>query len=215
MDTRKSADGREREWQFEADDLDSVHRWLTAQPFLPDVSIVEGDESTLSDRYFDTVAKAVFNAGYALRIRDRGGNAEATMKSTRSGSGALRVREEINEPLPGIDPALLTTSTGPVAGKAREISGGDELAPFLEVRTRRRTLLVTAGKSVLAEIALDRTVFPGAVGKDHAGLLRVEVEIADGREESLAPLVEMLREGCSLRPATMSKLEAGLKATGA
>ena len=205
-------DGREREWQFEAEDLSAVHRWLMDQPFLPHITIVDGPEKILSDIYFDTPGRAIFNAGYALRIRERDGNPEATMKSLKGGSGALRIREEINEPLSRIDPAALTASTGPVAERIREIACGAELSRFLEIRTQRRVLLMTARESVLAEVALDRTVFPEVADPDSAAILRVEVEIIEGREENLLPLVETLRKSCSLRAMMTSKLEAGLQA---
>ena len=65
-----------------------------------------------------------------------------------------------------------------------------------------------------AEIALDDTVIVVGNGQRPMQLRRVEVEVRPEWLTPLEPLVEQLRSSCGLRPADLSKFEAGLLALG-
>ena len=93
-------------------------------------------------------------------------------------------------------------------------SGTRTLDPVLEVRTRRRPFDLRVDEEIVAEIALDETVISVGQGGRPVRLRRVEVEVVPAWVETLAPLVDRLRDECGLQPATLSKFEAGLLAAG-
>ncbi len=65
-----------------------------------------------------------------------------------------------------------------------------------------------------AEVALDDTSIVVGSGQKPMTLRRVEVEVGREWQGALEPLVSELRESCGLRPASLSKFEAGLLAVG-
>src|SRR5205823_11422371 len=87
-----------------------------------------------------------------------------------------------------------------------------------EVRTRRRASEVLAGvePDPIAEVALDSTSITARDGEEPVRLRRVELELHEGRGrvEALEPFVRALAAACGLRPASLSKFEAGLLALG-
>jgi CHAD domain-containing protein len=84
----------------------------------------------------------------------------------------------------------------------------------LEVRTRRRPYDLFVGNERVAEVALDETTI--VVGSEHqpVRLQRVEIEAVPAWVTRLKPLVDTLQRECGLRPASLSKFEAGLLAAG-
>jgi CHAD domain-containing protein len=64
------------------------------------------------------------------------------------------------------------------------------------------------------EVALDETVIVVGGGQRPMQLRRVEVELQPEWIEALEPIVQQLRASCGLRPAHLSKFEAGLLAVG-
>jgi inorganic triphosphatase YgiF len=205
---------KEREWQFEADDLEAVHAWLMTQPFGPAITVVAGSESVLEDTYLDTADWCIFQAGYALRIRRQGQRTEATVKSLKGGDQALRTREEITEQLPDDSSGFPAGSSGPVGRLIGTQAGQQPLQSFLELKTRRQVFNLVSGDVLLAEIALDSTSIFGAQDRARPLLFRVEVELREAEAEELQPVVDSLSRSCDIRPTMTSKLEAGLAALG-
>lgn len=211
-------DHQEVEWQFDALDARPVARWLQARSDGPSdgMSLSPSGEKRISDTYLDTEDWRVYRAGYALRIREKAGALEATMKLlSPAGDGeALRRRREISESLKaGDSSSTLSKSGGPVGERVKALAGHKSLKPLFEVRTRRGTYEVALGEDATGEVALDETEIPVEGGAPVA-LRRVEVEVTDGAPASFEPFVEELRRGCGLAPATASKFEAGLFALG-
>jgi triphosphatase len=202
----------EIEWQFDAVDVRPVARWLE--------SWAEGNQGSLSmapavriqDRYLDTDDWRLYRAGYSLRVRKRGGSSEATLKALPSG-GSLRRRVEITEALPDGQDQSPLEAAGQVGRRVRDVSGSRPLHLLCEVRTSRRPYLVEVG-AARAEVVLDETTIPVANGSRPVRLRRVEVEMVDGAPEDLAAFVGELETGSGLRPATLTKFEAGLLSTG-
>jgi triphosphatase len=227
-------DHREIEWQLEAVDLEPVERWLEEHHSATGLAIVPGETRELTDTYYDTQDWRFYRAGYALRIRRDGENAEATMKSLAPAGGALRRRREISEPIEG----GATTSKGipgPVGERVRRLAGTADLLPLFEIRTRRRTFALrretpSSGgivedasgdirrteaeqEAAVGEISLDQSEFSGEAA---ARLSRVEVEVGSEAvvHDGVGDFVDALRDALGLRPSEASKFSMGLSAAG-
>ena len=204
----------ETEWQFVADDLATVRKWLDRK--LPSPFRVRAEpECEQHDEYWDTAGWLVWRAGFACRVRRRGEAAELTLKGPSGGEGHLRQRVELNEPL--VVPGGLAGAVAEPAGEAsrllRALAGPHPLQPVATLTTHRTTLALSDSEGDLGEIALDRTTV-GEGWRAHE-LLRVEVEVAGDALERAQPFVEALQEGAGLRPALSGKLAAALAAAGA
>jgi CHAD domain-containing protein len=223
---RGAASDVEIEWQLDALDLRPVERWLAAAGQLltlvgdgtsgagPSavVAVARGAER-LVDTYLDTADWRMARSGHVLRVRHRAGRDEITLKDTAPAQSGLRRRLEVTEPLPAEGVSALGTS-GPVGWRLRALVGRRALGPVLEVRTRRRPYDLRVADERVAEVALDETTI--VVGDEHqpVRIQRVEVEAVPAWVEPLKPLVDTLRRETGLRPATLSKFEAGLLAAG-
>jgi CHAD domain-containing protein len=218
----------EVEWQFDALDLRPAERWFGAlstdragelptrsapETVLSAVIAVAKPAERLVDTYFDTADWRIGRSGHVLRVRHRGGRAEATLKGLAQSNAGLRRRLEVTEPLPAEGVAALDVH-GPVGWRLRALAGKRPLQPILEVRTRRRPYDLRVSEEAVAEAALDETII--VVGNDHqpVRLQRVEVEVEPAWVERFIPLVDTLRRECGLQPAALSKFEAGLLAVG-
>jgi len=216
----------EIEWQLDALDLRPVERWLAVAGQVGDiegsaapgpgpsaVTAVPRGAERLVDTYLDTADWRLARSGHVLRVRHRAGRDEVTLKSIAKASAGLRQRLEVTEPLPAEGVGVLGTS-GPVGWRLRALVGRRALVPVLEVRTRRRPYDLRVADERVAEVALDETTI--VVGDDHqpVRMQRVEVEAVPAWVAPLKPLVDTLRRETGLRPATLSKFEAGLLAAG-
>jgi CHAD domain-containing protein len=211
----------EIEWQFDALDLRPVERWLATLPTLA-VETSDGGTVTalartprrLTDSYLDTEDWRMKRAGFVVRIRHRGRHQEVTLKDTRPAEGSgLRQRLEVTEALPAGGVGALGPE-GPVGRRIYAIVGARPLHEVLQVRTRRRPFALRVGGEDVAEVALDDTAIVVGDGERPMHLRRVEVEVRAQWMGALEPIVEQLRVSCGLRPAHLSKFEAGLLAAG-
>jgi triphosphatase len=208
----------EVEWQFDALDLRPVERWLAALPSrfyadVPTLTVLAKPTRRLVDRYMDTSDWRVGQAGFVLRTRQRGRAVEVTLKETRPAEpGGLRRRLELTESLPSGLSAL--GPSGPVGRRVRAVAGRRPLVQVLEVRTRRQPFSLRAAGAEVAEVALDDTTIVVGPHQAPARLRRVEVEVAPGWLDTLAPVVQDLRDSAGMSPAALSKFEAGLLAAG-
>ena len=207
--------GREREWQLAADDLGPVRRWLAAHRALDPLRIDPLAPQRLRDTYLDTADWRVFRSGFALRLRQEGARAEATLKSLRSARADLADRREITETLPE-GAAELTRLPGPIGSWLRHVLAAQPLRALFTAQTLRERFAVHRGAQArpAGEICLDQTSLLGPSGAALEHLLRVEVEMRDAEPEALAPLVEALRRSCRLTPASENKFAAGVRAAG-
>ena len=225
-DAPGGVDPVEIEWQFDALDLRPVERWLTTLPALA----VEGREGAggeggtvtalarpprrLVDSYLDTDDWRIARAGFVVRTRRRGRQDEITLKDNHPAErSGLRHRLEVTEVLPPSGPAELGPD-GPVGRRLRAIVGARRLHEVLQIRTRRRPFALRVGGVDAAEVALDDTVIVVGEGQRPMQLRRVEIEVQPEWLDALEPIVEQLRASCGLRPAHLSKFEAGLLGVG-
>src|SRR5918998_690738 len=215
---KRALDHQEIEWQFEAADLEPVDSWLQEHASGSGLAVVPGATKELIDIYYDTEDWRLYRAGYALRLRRDGKDAEATMKSLAPAEGALRRRREISEPLDG-NVRTPKGSPGAVGERVRRLAGDRDLHPLFDARTRRRTFALhpegSSGKHAVGEVALDETEFHRD-GEAPARLSRIEVEVDSDAAPGVGveEFVDELRNALGLRPAEASKFVTGLSAAG-
>lgn len=164
----KNTDHEEVEWQFEALDVRPVSRWMAGSS-ENGATLSPSGEKAMSDTYLDTEDWRIYRAGYALRIREKGGKTEATMKliaaSGDDGAG-LKKRREISETLASKDPSELPKSGGSVGERVHSLAGQKSLRPLFEVRTKRRTYEAVFGVDAKDAVSGDET---GADESKHGG----------------------------------------------
>ncbi len=210
-----TAGRRETEWQLSAHDLGLVRQWLSDHTAVDGFTIEPRPTHTIYDTYLDTEDWRIRRAGFALRVRDLPGRAEATLKDLAPDSNGLRIRREFNEPLPSAEREALALSSGPVSARVHSVAGSLPLKALFRVRTQRQCFAVLKHEGEqAAEIALDDTIVMSPDGGSKARLKRVEVEALSDTPPSLEGLVDQLRTECALGLATDSKYEVGLKSAG-
>ena len=211
-----------------------MEAWLRQHSSGSGLVVEPESEEKITDTYYDAEDWRFFRAGYALRVRKAGGNAEATMKSLSPAGGNVRRRREITEPLGDDKPATLVKAPGPVGGRARALLGERDTRPIFGVRTRRRKFALllenpagepengasgngASGNRVrIGEVLLDSSEIPLGGGREAAHLRRVEVEAGWGTAPTpdLRGFVDEMQYALELKPASISKFETGLYATG-
>src|SRR5918993_2365897 len=218
-----ATDHQEIEWQFDAGELESVEGWLGRQ-YSGSSGLIVAPEFTLeiTDTYYDTDDWRIYRAGYALRVRNTDGEIEATMKSLTPAEGSLRRRREISEPLKDDKPTTLKKAGGAVGRRSRTLLGRHELRQLFKIETRRQgfALLLdgptdgSQGDVRIGEISLDASKIP--LSDEPARLTRVEVEAGIGMAPTpdLRGFVDEMQSALGLSPASTSKFETGLYASG-
>lgn len=219
--------GREVEWQLDARDLRPVERWIAvrfgedadeevtgrAVPWPPGLRVTARPAKRLADTYVDTEDWRLVRAGFVLRVRQRAGTHEATIKDLAPSADGLRDRLEVTEALAGAEIGALDPE-GPVGRRVAALVGRRPLRPVLQVRTRRRPYDLVLDDGPVGELALDDTTVVPVGGPRRLELRRVELEVLAPWVGALQPLVEQLRRDCGLQPAPLSKFESGLLAAG-
>lgn len=211
-----NASNQEIEWQFEATRLDRVEEWLRQPSAHLPYTIEHIGVKHQVDTYCDTLDWRILRAGYALRVRQVGSRAEATLKSLASNAKGARQRRELTEPLPrpttGKAQPLerLHAARGEVGARVQAVIGAQSLRVLFSSRTTRRMFRVHLAGAVVAEVALDETMIPTPAGR--AELRRVEVELVDASLKDVKPFVTALRKACKCKPARLTKFETGLQA---
>ena len=239
---RPPTDHHEVEWQFDATELEPVEAWLRQHSSGSGLVVEPESEEKIADTYYDAGDWRFYRAGYALRVRKAGSNAEATMKSLSPAEGNVRRRREITEPLGDDKPSALRKAPGPVGERARSLLGGQDARPMFEVRTRRQKFALllenpagesengppgdgppgdgaggaSANRVRIGEVLIDSSEIPLDGGRESAHLRRVEVEAGAGAAPTpdLRGFVDEMQYALELKPASISKFETGLYATG-
>ena len=218
-----ATDHQEIEWQFDVSELEPVEGWLDKRNSGTSGLLI-APESTIeiTDTYYDTDDWRFYRAGYALRVRNTDGAVEATMKSLTPAEDSLRRRREISEPLEDDRPSTLKRAGGVVGGRTRTLVGGRELRPLFSIKTRRQGFALLLEGSTdrnqedvrIGEISLDTSEIP--LGEETTRLTRVEVEAGIGMAPTpdLLGFVDEMQSALELTPASISKYETGLYASG-
>jgi CHAD domain-containing protein len=165
----------------------------------------------LEDRYVDTRDGALAQAGFAVRLRQRGAETIVTVKSlaaTERSDGAVE-REELEGPADRVAAA----SEWP-ASDARalvlEHAGDAPLVERVTIRQLRHQRLLRAGNSRV-ELSLDE-VDVVSRGRIVRSFTELEAELVKGDDSLLADLARRLDTESGLVRSDHSKLEAALAA---
>src|SRR5919112_1826339 len=194
----------------------------TKEPSASDLLIAPESTIEITDTYYDTDDWRFYRAGYALRVRNTDGAVEATMKTLTPAEGSLRRRREISEPLEDDEPSTLKQAGGSVGRRSRTLVGGREMRPLFSIETRRQGFALLLEGSTdrnqedvrIGEISLDTSEIP--LGEETVRLTRVEVEAGIGMAPTpdLLGFVDEMQSALELTPASISKYETGLYASG-
>ena len=230
---RATTDHQEIEWQFDIAEVEPVEGWLRQHSSGTGLVVALESNEEITDTYYDTEDWRFYRAGYALRVRKTGNEVESTMKSLAPAEGNIRRRREISEPLDDDKPSTLGKAPGPVGERSRALLGDHEIRPVFRIQTRRQKFALllrdTArgetsddaseddGSDVrIGEVLLDTSEIPLGKDEEPTRLRRVEVEAGIGTAPTpdLQGFVDEMQFALGLRPASISKYEAGLYANG-
>ena len=159
----------ELELKYRVGDLAAAERVLAADRLGPFTGAAAGPRATqLEDRYVDTADGALARAGFAVRLRQKGGETIVSVKSLAyvEGPGGAMSREELEGPADRVAPP----SDWP-ASDARALvleHAGD--APLVERVTIRQLRRVRRQANRIPHLAVS---LPGAVPHETAVAVRV------------------------------------------
>jgi len=158
---------------------------------------------TLASVYFDTPGRALWRAGFTLRLRKDGRRWTQTIKSRAGLDGGL-ARGEWEAPARRGAPDLIAARRTPLAGA---LPGRGRLAPLFRVTVERCSWMVIEAEGAI-EISLDRGVAE-ARGRS-APILEVELELKSGDPDALFTLAHRLGRTIPLRLSFTTKADRGI-----
>ena len=202
----------EVELKYRVGDLAVAERVLAADRLGPFTGAPGGARATqLEDRYVDTADGALARAGFAVRLRQKGGETIVSVKSLAhaDGPGGSVDREELEGPADRVAPP----SDWP-ASDARalvmEHAGDAPLVERVTIRQLRRVRQLRAA-STRVELSLDE-VDVVARGRVVDRFVELEAELTRGDRSELAALGAAIESETGLERARTSKLESALAA---
>lgn len=200
----------EVEWQFDAQDLDPLRKWL-AVANVPGYTVTPAKKKSMTDTYYDTADWRVYRGRFTCRVRSlRDGGAELTLKAFGGAREGMRSRREMNEHLPGDIHAAVASPSGPPSRALALVAGKRSLEALFTIDQERETFLLASASGPLGEISVDETRV-----RDSPGVLRrVEVEVDATLVDESRRFVDLLQALGGLTPGTASKFDAGLQAAG-
>lgn len=202
----------EVELKYRVSELSAAERLLTAERVGPFAGGGGRARSTqLEDRYVDTADGALGRAGFAVRLRQSGGETIVSVKSLARGDGpggAVR-REELEGPADRVG-AAVDWPASDARALVLEHAGDAPLVELVTVRQLRRKRHLKSGRSRV-ELSLDE-VDVVSRGRIVDRFVELEAELTKGDERELEALGAALDAEPTLRRALTSKLEAALAA---
>jgi CHAD domain-containing protein len=202
----------EVELKYRVGELAAAERLLSGDRVGPFAMGAGRTRSTqLEDRYVDTADGALGRAGFAVRLRQTGGETVVTVKSlarTQGPGGSVR-REELEGPADRVA-SPVDWPASDARALVLEHAGDAPLVELVTVRQlRRKRQLRSEGSRV--ELSLDEVdvVSRGRI-VDH--FVELEAELTKGDEDELGALGAVLDAEPTLRRASSSKFEAALAA---
>lgn len=187
-----------------------VYRALLRLRELAGYTLIPTVSARVADRYFDTADGRLLAAGYACRLRSEGALALATLKGLGGAQGALHRREEQEVQLKAWTPDVTAWPPSSARDLALALSGGAPLQPLFDLEQHRTRADVADGARRVAELSLDAV--RAVIGRRPALYYELEVELkAEGTEEDLARLAQVLSTEYGLKPETRSKFERALE----
>ena len=202
----------EVELKYRVGELAAAERLLAADRVGP-FSVTGGRtrSTQLEDRYVDTADGALGRAGFAVRLRQSGGETIVSVKSLArtSGPGGSMRREELEGPADRVA-AAVDWPASDARALVLEHAGDAPLVEVVTVRQLRRKRLLKSGQSRV-ELSLDE-VDVVSRGRIVDRFVELEAELKKGDEGELEALGTALDAEPTLSRALTSKLEAALAA---
>ncbi len=209
--TADAAPPMEVELKFRMTDAATGERLLAGDELDGFHALGPAETSRVEDRYVDTPDGALTAAGYAGRLRTDEAGTLITLKGLRriDDGGAVHRREELEGPAVEGEPALSWPASDARDAVVR-LAGDQPLTEIARIRQTRRKRRYGRDGAVV-EVSVDdvSVIAGGAVVERFAEL---EVELREGDEAALEPLVDLLNEIEEFVPAQTSKLERALAA---
>ena len=203
---------REVELKYRVGDLAAAERLLAADRLGPFTGGAGRARSTqLEDRYVDTADGALARAGFAVRLRQTGGETIVSVKALAHAEGANGAmhRDELEGPADRVAPPVDWPASD-ARSLVVEHAGDAPLVERVTIRQlRRKRLLRSAATRV--ELSLDE-VDVVERGRVVERFVELEAELTKGEESELAALGAAIESETGLERARTSKLESALAA---
>ncbi len=204
----------ELELKYRVTELAAAERIIAADRIGPFTAGAQARTIQLEDRYVDTGDGALGRAGFAVRLRQRGGETLVSVKSlarSEGPGGAIR-REELEGPADRVAPPVDWPASDARA-LVLEHAGDALLVELVTIRQlRRKRQLKATGTRI--ELSLDE-VDVVTRGRVVDRFIELEAELLKGDEAALGSLAVELAMQRGLRRAETSKLESAMAALGA
>lgn len=165
----------------------------------------------LHNTYFDTDNAALAQAGAALRVRERDGRFEQTLKTAGENQAGMQVRGEWNWPIPSAHLEADPLTLPEVQKHWPQGLAVSDLRPVFTTHFERQVWLWQQGDNQV-EIALDQGKVTAA-GQEQP-LCELELELLDGDSAALWELLAQLGCHCALWLSPVSKAERGYHLAG-
>ncbi|MEZ4521582.1 MAG: CYTH domain-containing protein [Thermomicrobiales bacterium] len=190
---------------------------LLALTRIGEFRLVQRDERTQTDTYFDTASLDLRSQSCSLRKRSIGDEVKATFKGPRQSvdnaedASHLVKRLEIEVsvvPPPADEKSFLDrTDLEPVSRAQEMLESTGQLDPIARIVTHRRMLNYARSESESVELSLDNVQALDLRTNRRTHIIEVELELIDGTDETLVSAATSLRQAIpSLRPTSESKL---------
>ena len=201
----------EVELKFRMTDAATGERLITGDELVGFRAIGPATTARIEDRYVDTPDGALAAAGYAGRLRTGDDGTVITLKGLRrvDDGGAVHRREEFEGPAVEGEPAA-SWQESEARDMVVRLVGEQPLAEIARIRQSRRKRLYERDGTVVEVSVDDVAVVANGIAVER--FAELELELREGEEAALQPLVDLLSEIEELVPAQTSKLERALAA---
>ncbi|WP_319506958.1 CYTH domain-containing protein [uncultured Methanolobus sp.] len=179
--------------------IDSVSEFSVSDPVLKE----------FSDIYLDTLDMAIYSSGFSFRCRDKKDKVVYTLKSLKSASYLIHMREEteftLSEKLP-----VKEWNDCDLKNRVLKMTGSGNLFPLFLVEHKRTDLQVYNRERHVAELSFDDVII--ICGNNKKSYLELEVELmGDGTEDELHQIAAFFRDEVGLVVGSSSKFDNGLE----
>ncbi len=171
------------------------------------------------DSYWDTPDWSLYRAGWAYRWRDASGSKSLALKSIDGGDDILHRRRELEQPVssfPGDNGQA--HPDGCVSDQLDDLDL-TELRELFRVNNHRRQIDIRTPDESLVRAAIDQTTISTASPMEEpppgcAAFIELELELVEGREESLLQLAKTVQKRYGLLRSRRGKFDRGIQAAG-
>lgn len=173
-------------------------------------------EEPHEDVYFDTPDYLLYKEKMVLRLRKNSTGKKLAFKaqSVESFTGGIHRRIEIETEV-RYKPSDICKGKADSESPLRGLFGRTGLVVLMEVlkvKNKRKIMDVFRGNKKICEIVSDDVRFSGPGGKRKT--MELEIELADGTENDITKIADVISEKFRLEPAPPSKYLLGMELVG-